>query len=921
MAAEVYPHADRARVRQAVRHLESLEEEARNCLERGVVMQDGYKEQILRVTETTDPARQIVALQAYRDQLRDQHLERLYPLAPNEFNAFCEVMIPDEPPESKWHVFLTDTLQSIEADPSKGRFILNCPPGHAKPLSVETLVRMADGGCKRLGDIEVGDRVLSGEARARKVTAVHEQGELDLYELRTKAGRVIHTAGDHSFRVGLGWKPALDLRPGDRLDVVGTPFVPPLTAPVPEAARTTSAAFAELCAWWCAYGTVGLSKLGSGKLSINPQMWVPARAAEGLRQVLAANDRKASIHPVRGVTPGFAARLAPSLHADLIGPLGLDRKAEERRVPAWLFTAALEDRLAFLSRYITERAELPMRFPRPRLVLYMRSALFAQDLQRLLAGLGVPAEVVYPLEGFGGRPSVEIGRHGIAAAKASGLVLDVLARNGSDRLADIAPAEIETDHVFRDEVVSLTPYRPGPCRCLTVEVDHSFTANGVVVHNSTYASRLYVVWRMGRNPNLQVIGGGHGQTFVENEFSYKNRSLLLTPEYKRIFPGVLVDPKKNAKGQWALAGHKGQYVAKGVGQGVHGFRANFVVVDDPYAKVEDAESPTQREKVRTWFLTDLATRLLPGGKVFVIMTRFHEDDLTGTLLELNKQYTDDKKYYHVAAPAICFDPETDPLNRQLGEVLWDFYPMSEFVDKRIGQKFSRFALIYQQDDAASSEDSVSGLFQYYQIRPDRTDAALRIARDEGSVNAETGRVIPQTRVYFRRIVVSVDTATKDNERADWTVVQVWGQTHDGKHYLLDQKRQKVEFNDLITLIERTARQHQADYILVEDKGNGTSYQQARAPTNGKRLAPAPLVMIKTPANQGKAFRFDEITPLIEQGEVYLPEWADYTELFVREVAQFPEGNNDDQVDAMTQYLRWAKGQRRRLGSKKVGSMG
>jgi hypothetical protein len=76
----------------------------------------------------------------------------------------------------------------------------------------------------------------------------------------------------------------------------------------------------------------------------------------------------------------------------------------------------------------------------------------------------------------------------------------------------------------------------------------------------------------------------------------------------------------------------GQYAAKGVGQAVHGFRANFICVDDPYAKIEEAESAVQREKVNTWFTGDLGSRMLPFGKMFLIMTRFHEEDLTGYLM-------------------------------------------------------------------------------------------------------------------------------------------------------------------------------------------------------------------------------------------------------------------------------------------------
>ena len=313
---------------------------------------------------------------------------------------------------------------------------------------------------------------------------------------------------------------------------------------------------------------------------------------------------------------------------------------------------------------------------------------------------------------------------------------------------------------------------------------------------------------------------------------------------------------------------------------------------------------------------------MPGGKIFLIMTRFHEEDLTGTLLELNKSFPDDKKYLQVSVPAICYDETADILNRALGQVLWDLYPISEFLDKKIALGFQRFALVYQQLSDAASEDSVTGQFNYYTILPHRTDAAMTEARLAGSVDNETGKPIVDRGKYFRRVVVSVDTATKDTTRADYTVIQVWGETYDRKHYLFDQKRLKCEFPQLVVEIERMAIRWHADRIIVEDKGNGTAYCQQRGEQPyQKRKAPCPVEAIKVDAKQGKASRFDEITPYIADGDVFLPQMAPWLDAFIREIAQFPEGNNDDQVDALTQYLRWARTKRTRFGTKKAGSHG
>jgi predicted phage terminase large subunit-like protein len=115
-----------------------------------------------------------------------------------------------------------------------------------------------------------------------------------------------------------------------------------------------------------------------------------------------------------------------------------------------------------------------------------------------------------------------------------------------------------------------------------------------------------------------------------------------------------------------------------------------------------------------------------------------------------------------------------------------------------------------------------------------------------------------------------------------------------------------------------ARKWQTDTIIVEDKGNGTSYIQNRGGSDYQaRKAPCPVVGISVDSRQGKAVRFDDVTPMIEEGSVYLPTHADWVGLFIREVSQFPEGNHDDQVDAMSQYLRWIRTKRTRFGTKKA----
>lgn len=908
----IYPYEERGRMRNSARRLLSLAGEAKNAHERGLILPDATRQGIVTLTHTEDPSRQIDALAGLAEELNKRHRAKLLELAPNEFNAFCEYINPEEPPESKWHQWLTDELQSIEFDPALNRFILNCPPGHAKPLSVDTLVLMSDGSWKRLGDIHVGDMVVTHEGRARRVTAVHKQGELPVFKITTRYGREIIAAGDHSFRVMTAdptFKQTVELREGDPLQIIGRK-----DETRGRKAITHDTAVAELAAFYAALGGYTKHK----KAGRTFQFWFFDRFhLIRVRELLDGLGLRYSVQPIRHKTLGDTLRLRVTDAAPYLDILRLDLKAGNRRVPHWLFKAPDAQVRTYLNTYFQIKAK-PIAQARDAAVrISMKSEAFARDLQKLLARFEVSATVdpfCVP-ETDGMRTWLIVSGVHVETLLAAGISFQ-----GWGETKFLQKRHSGVLGALVDEVYTVEAAGTAECRCLTVEEDHTFLADGVVVHNSTYASRQFVAWRLGRNPNLKVIGGGHTQRFVETQFSAKIRNLIRAPAFKQVFPGVVIDHATSAKDQWALAGYNGEYAAKGAGQAVHGFRANFVCVDDPYRTIEVAESPTEREKIETWFTGDLGSRMLPFGKMFLIMTRFHENDLTGYLEAMNPTLPEHDRWRIVVAPALCIDPETDVLGRNLGEVLWDYYDLAYFVTKKTEWKYQRFALVYQQIADAASESSIAGQFKYYKLLPHQTDEARKEAKAAGQVD-DLGRGKPQLRDYFRRITLSVDCAAKVNERADWTIVQVWGETQNRHHYLIHQERKKVVFNDMISLIEKTAIKWDVDRILVEDKGQGTAYLQARGETQAqRRLAPAPLIAID-PGQQSKEFRFDEVCPLIEAGEVHLPERAEWIDGFVREVAQFPEGAHDDQVDGMTQYLRWAKGTRTKFGTKKIKKFG
>jgi predicted phage terminase large subunit-like protein len=171
----------------------------------------------------------------------------------------------------------------------------------------------------------------------------------------------------------------------------------------------------------------------------------------------------------------------------------------------------------------------------------------------------------------------------------------------------------------------------------------------------------------------------------------------------------------------------------------------------------------------------------------------------------------------------------------------------------------------------------------------------------------------------KRCTVSVDCAEKATARSKYTAVTVWIETEDNRHHLVDVRRKRVEFPDMIKLIEDTARDwidkgYPVGCILVEDAANGTPYLQQRA-----GLAPAPLIRIPKPSADSKVRRFDGTTTMWEGGEVLLPKSAKWLPDYEDEILGFPDGTFSDQVDSTSQYLTWARAKRRVYGTKKLFS--
>lgn len=377
---------------------------------------------------------------------------------------------------------------------------------------------------------------------------------------------------------------------------------------------------------------------------------------------------------------------------------------------------------------------------------------------------------------------------------------------------------------------------------------------------STYASHLFPAWWLGKNPDRRFIQAGHTQDFVDEELGKKVRGIIDSEPYREVFNGIKLDPSSKAASRFALAGHKGKYLGRGIGQGIAGFRSHCAAVDDPFATAKDAESQTIRDDAWRWFTSDFLTRLMPHCPAYMVATRWHTDDMCGRAEKMNKD-PGIIPFEIINLPAIC-DIPNDPLGRQEGEALWpDLFSVEVLNAMKATMLAKSWNALYQgkPTDAAGNTFQTAWLKRYQQFPTNETD--------------QHGNVV---KLNIRRVVVSVDTANKTGQRNDFTAITVWIEGLDGHHYLVDVVRKRVEFNDLVTLVDRTVAKWNAKLkgskvmaILMEDKGSGTQYIQTQ---RGRALAP--VIPIEVGQNT-KEFRFDGIMPMWEAGEALLPETASW----------------------------------------------
>ncbi|MCV2866832.1 phage terminase large subunit [Defluviimonas sp. WL0075] len=385
---------------------------------------------------------------------------------------------------------------------------------------------------------------------------------------------------------------------------------------------------------------------------------------------------------------------------------------------------------------------------------------------------------------------------------------------------------------------------------------------------SQAVSVAFPAWLLGRDPTEQIVCASYSSSLAE-DFSLQTRHLMQSGFYRATFPKTVIDPRKSAVDEFHTLA-KGRRIATSVGGTLTGKGGRILICDDPM-KADEAQSQLKRDNVHAWFRNTASSRLNnpKTGAIILVKQRLHVDDLVGRLLPSGD-------WEHLDLPAIATAPQVLPVAdgfqwpRAIGDLLHPERISLEDLD-RIRRELgsAAFEAQYQQNPVLPGGNLVKReWFGTYEgaPRPDRYEA----------------------------VVQSWDTASVPGVDNDYSVCTTWGLIND-KVDLLEVHRAQYHYADLLRAARSLRAKWTPKMIVIERAGTGIAL--------GTDLERDGLRDVQgfTPKDD-KVQRLAVQCAKIEGGQVRLPKAAPWLEAFLLELAEFPNGRYDDQVDSLSQLL-------------------
>lgn len=394
---------------------------------------------------------------------------------------------------------------------------------------------------------------------------------------------------------------------------------------------------------------------------------------------------------------------------------------------------------------------------------------------------------------------------------------------------------------------------------------------------SELTSYLFPAWFLGQRPDAKIIMATHTASLSE-DFGKRVRNLIDSPEYREVFPNTVLAEDSKSAGAWnTTAG--GKYYAVGVGGALAGRGADLLVIDDPHSE-QDGKSNTKTvfDQAWGWYQTGPRQRLMWGGAIVIVMTRWSLVDLSGRLISYQQNNSDADQWEVVELPAIL----------PSGKALWpEKWPVEELQRTKATLEPRYWNAQYQQKPA--SDESAIIKREWWREWPHEDPPKCSF------------------------VIQTWDTAHERSNSADYSACTTWGifdeVVQEGPEagkvrpaiILLDAFKARMEFPELKEVCLRHWTEWQPDAFIVEKKAAGAPLIQEL------RQMGIPVSEFSPSRGNDKTVRVNAIADIFASGRVWAPRTRWAMEV-IEECATFPVGVKDDYVDCTScALLRYRQG--------------
>lgn len=388
---------------------------------------------------------------------------------------------------------------------------------------------------------------------------------------------------------------------------------------------------------------------------------------------------------------------------------------------------------------------------------------------------------------------------------------------------------------------------------------------------SFLVSTFFPAFYMAINPRNFMILSSYNQDLAD-DFGKDVRNIMRDPTYGALFPKSML-ATDSVKKQSTHTG--GKLFFTGVDGPVTGRGAHVFLIDDPIKSKREAYSEAYRKTIKSWYRSVAYTRLMKGGAIVLIQTRWHPDDPAGWVQE---EFPDEDWEVISMGPYIKQD------DGSIEALCPDLKTLEELRNIEKVLTAEEWASLYLQKPVIEGGNIIdTSKINYLDVMPDESSYALRVQ--------------------------SWDTAFKKNPRSDYSACTSLGVR--GVHrYMYNLFKDKLKYPALKRMIIDMANSFEPDVVLIENAASGQSLIQDILDESS-----VPVIPMDDCDKISRAYR---TSPMVEAGRMNVPKNAYWVPDFISNLAAFPAVKHDDDVDSFTQavdYCRGIKGE----GSTKIGT--